>query len=403
VEAPPHDDRKPEEDQGQGPAHGQGPLAGLRILELAGIGPVPFAGMMLADMGADVVRVDRPGVVRGTEVVPFQTSNDLVSRNRRSIGVDLKQPEGVETLLRLVEGADGMFEGFRPGVVERLGVGPEICLARNPRLVYGRMTGWGQDGTLARSAGHDINYIALAGVLGRIGRVGQPPTPPLNLVGDYGGGAMLLAFGLVCALWHAQRTGVGQVVDAAMVDGAALLMMPFFGGRNGAFNTERGTNILDSGAPFYDTYETADGQFVAVGAMEPKFYATLVRLLGLDGEDLPDQMDRSGWPKIKARFREVFATRTRDAWGALLEGTDACFSPVLGLEEVELHPHHAARHAFVDAHGQVQPAPAPRFSATPTAVSRPAPDAGEHTDEVLLEAGLTSAEVAKLRSVGAIA
>jgi alpha-methylacyl-CoA racemase len=380
-----------------------GPLAELRVIELAGIGPVPFAAMMLADMGADVIRVDRLGVVQGTETVPFQQSNDLVSRNRRSVGVDLKHPEGVKTLLHLLDGADAMVEGFRPGVAERLGVGPQECLGRNRRLVYGRMTGWGQDGPLAGAAGHDINYIALAGVLDRIGRVGQRPTPPLNLVGDYGGGAMMLAFGVACALVHAQRTGEGQVVDASMVDGASLLMVPFFGSRHSAFNTERGTNLLDSGAPFYDTYETADAKFVAVGAMEHKFYSTLLRLTGLDAEELPDQMDRSGWPLLKKRLADLFRTRTRHEWCALLEGTDACVSPVLALDEVESHAHNAARRTFVESGGQLQPAPAPRFSATPATLDRPAPDAGQDTDEVLAESGLTSAEVAKLRSLGAIA
>ena len=380
-----------------------GPLTGTRVIELAGIGPVPFAGMLLADMGADVVRVDRAGVVTGAAAVPFQIADDLMNRGRRSVGIDLKHPAGLETALRLVAGADALFEGFRPGVAERLGIGPDTCLAHNPRLVYGRMTGWGQTGPLANAAGHDINYIALAGVLGRIGRQGQPPTPPLNLVGDFGGGAMLLAYGMVCGLLSAARTGRGQVVDAAMIDGAALLMMPFFGGRQGAVNTERGTNLLDSGAPFYDAYETADGAWVAVGAMEPKFYATLLRLLDLDDEELPAQMDRAGWPVLRARFAAVFRTRRRDEWCALLEGTDACFAPVLGLEEVDQHPHQQARRGFPEVGGRVQPAPAPRFSETvapdPSAPPRP----GEHTDEVLVEAGLTSADIDKLRSLGAVA
>ncbi len=380
-----------------------GPLAGVRVVEVAGIGPVPFTAMMLADMGADVVRIDRAGVVRGTEVVPFQPPGDLMNRGRRSVGIDLKHPDGVEAALRLIERAGVLVEGFRPGVAERLGIGPEPCLARNPSLVYGRMTGWGQDGPLAQAAGHDIDYIALAGVLGRIGRAGQPPTPPLNLVGDFGGGAMLLAFGIACALVHAGRTGKGQVIDAAMVEGAALLMMPFFGARLSPHNTGRGTNLLDSGAPFYDTYETKDGRWVAVGAMEPKFYATLLRLLGLEGEDLPEQMDRTGWPVVKARFAEVFRGRTRDEWCAALEGTDACFAPVLGLDEVEHHPHHAARGAFPDVDGVVQPRPAPRFSATPAAVPGPPPEPGQHTDQVLAEAGFTETEIDKLRAAGAIA
>ncbi|HWW52528.1 MAG TPA: CaiB/BaiF CoA-transferase family protein [Acidimicrobiales bacterium] len=380
-----------------------GPLAGVKVIELAGIGPVPFTGMLLADLGADVVRVDRAGVVRGTETVPFQLADDLMSRTRRSIGVDLKHPDGVEAVLRLVESADALVEGFRPGVVERLGVGPDACLARNPRLVYGRMTGWGQDGPLAGAAGHDINYIALAGVLDRIGRAGQPPTPPLNLIGDFGGGAMLLAYGMACALLHAWRTGEGQVVDAAMVEGASLLMIPFFGGRDGGYNTARGTNLLDSGAPFYETYETADGKWIAIGAMEPKFYATLLELLGLAGEDLPAQMDRQGWATVKARFSAVFRTRTRAEWSALLEGTDACFAPVLGLEEVEQHPQHRARGTFVDVEGRLQPAPAPRFGQTKPSSPLPPPGPGQDTDQVLAEIGLTSADIAKLRSVGAIA
>jgi alpha-methylacyl-CoA racemase len=380
-----------------------GPLAGIRIIELAGIGPVPFTGMMLADMGADVIRVDRAGVVQGTEVVPFQPPGDLMNRNRRSIGVDLKHPEGAEVVLRLVQGCDALIEGYRPGVTERLGVGPGECLARNARLVYGRMTGWGQDGPMAQAAGHDINYIALAGVLDRIGRAGQPPTPPLNLVGDFGGGAMFLAFGMACALVHAGRTGQGQIIDAAMVEGSSTLMMPFFGGRDRGLNTERGTNLLDSGAPFYDTYETADRRWVAVGAMEPKFYATLLRLLHLDGTGLPPQMDRDGWPQVRDALAGAFRTRTRDEWCVLLEGTDACFSPVIGLEEVELHPHNAARGTFISVDGRVQPRPVPRFSETPGTVERPPPVPGQHTDEVLAESGLTNEEITRLRSVGAIA
>jgi alpha-methylacyl-CoA racemase len=380
-----------------------GPLAGIRIVELAGIGPVPFTGMMLADMGADVVRVDRAGVVNGTEVVPFQPPGDLTNRNRRSIGVDLKRPDGVEVVLRLVEGCDGLIEGFRPGVAERLGVGPGECLARNASLVYGRMTGWGQDGPMAHAAGHDINYIALAGVLDRIGRAGQPPTPPLNLVGDFGGGAMFLAFGMACALVHAGRTGQGQVIDAAMVEGASTLMMPFFGGRDRVINTGRGTSLLDSGAPFYDSYETADGRWVAVGAMEPKFYATLLRLLELDQVGLPGQMDSDGWPRVRAAIAGAFRSRTRDEWCELLEGTDACFSPVLGLEEVERHPHNAARGTFISVDGRIQPRPVPRMSETPGTVERPPPVPGQHTDEVMAELGMNSEEITRLRGTGAIA
>jgi len=378
-----------------------GPLEGIRIIELAGIGPVPFAGMVLADMGADVIRVDRAGVVKGTETVPFQLANDVMSRGRRSIGVDLKHPDGVATLLTLVEGADALIEGFRPGVAERLGIGPEPCLARNPRLVYGRMTGWGQTGPLAQTAGHDIDYIALAGVLGRIGRAGQPPTAPLNLVGDFGGGAVVLVCGVACALLHVARHGAGQVVDAAMVDGAALLMAPFFAGRDRP--NSRGTGLLDTGAPFYDTYETADGRWVAVGALEPKFYADLLRLLSLDGADLPGQMDPAGWPELRAAFGQAFATRTRDEWCALATGLDACVAPVLELDELAGHPHHVARRSFPDVAGEVQPGPAPRFSATPAEVRWPPPDPGRDTDDGLAEAGLSPEDICRLRDVGAVA
>jgi len=294
-------------------------------------------------------------------------------------------------------------------VMERLGLGPDVCLERNPALVYGRITGFGQDGPLARAAGHDINYIALAGVLGRIGRRDQPPTPPLNLIGDFGGGGMLLAFGLLCGLLEARATGRGQVVDAAMIDGSALLMLPFFGGRrrgaegSGGGWGERGTNLLDSGAPFYDAYETADGKWVSVGAIEPQFFAELVRRLGLDPADLRPQMEQEGWEETRARFAEVFRQRTRDEWCAALEGSDACFSPVLGLDEVDSHPHNAARSGFPELDGVVQPAPAPRLSVTPGAVRRPPPAAGQHTDEVLAEwAGLDPGEIEKLRAAGAV-
>jgi alpha-methylacyl-CoA racemase len=326
-----------------------------------------------------------------------------MNRNRRSIGVDLKHPDGVEVVLRLVEGCDGLIEGFRPGVTERLGVGPGECLARNTRLVYGRMTGWGQDGPMAHAAGHDINYIALAGVLDRIGRAGQAPTPPLNLVGDFGGGAMFLAFGMACALVHAGRTGQGQVIDAAMVEGASTLMMPFFGGRDRVVNAGRGTSLLDSGAPFYDSYETADGRWVAVGAMEPKFYGTLLRLLELDQFGLPEQMDPDGWPRIRAAIAGAFRSRTRDEWCELLEGTDACFSPVLGLEEVEHHRHHAARGTFISVDGRIQPRPVPRLSETPGTVERPPPVPGQHTDELMAELGMNDEEITRLRGTGAIA
>jgi alpha-methylacyl-CoA racemase len=381
----------------------QGPLRGVRVVEIASLAPGPFAGCLLADMGADVVRVDR------REAVGVDPGGQLLGRGRRSVGADLKHPDGVETVLRLVEAADLLIEGFRPGVMERLGLGPEVCLERNPALVYGRITGFGQNGPLARAAGHDINYIALAGVLGRIGRRDQPPTPPLNLIGDFGGGGMLLAFGLLCGLLEARATGRGQVVDAAMIDGSALLMLPFFGGRrrgsepSGGGWGERGTNLLDSGAPFYDAYETADGKWVSVGAIEPQFFAELVARLGLDPAELRPQMEQEGWEETRARFARVFRQRTRDEWCAALEGSDACFAPVLGLEEVAGHPHHVARSAFLEVDGVVQPRPAPRLSVTPGAVRRPPPAAGQHTDEVLAEwTGLESSEIEKLRSAGAV-
>lgn len=379
-----------------------GPLSGVKVVEIAGIGPGPFAAMMLADMGAEVVRVDRAGQVNPA----FDTSRpnlEVLNRGRRSIGVDLKHPDGVETVLRLVERADALIEGFRPGVAERLGIGPEVCLARNPRLVYGRMTGWGQDGPYAQAAGHDINYIALAGALAHFGRAGQKPTPPINLVGDFGGGGMLMAFGIACALVEAGRSGQGQVVDAAMVDGSALLMTMIWGFRALGIWGERGTNVLDTGAPFYDTYETADGKFVSVGALEPQFYRELLERTGLLGEvDPARQMDQSAWPELRERLTAVFRSKTRDEWCELLDGTDACFAPVLTMDEAVGHPHLVARRTIVTEHGVAQPAPAPRFSRTPGAIRRPPAWPGEHTDEVLTEWGFDEAELAKLREAGAI-
>ena len=375
-----------------------GPLAGVRVVELAGIGPGPFAAMMLADMGAEVLRVDRAAAVG--EPAPVW---DVNARGRRSVGVDLKHPAGPEIVLRLVERADALIEGFRPGVTERLGLGPDECLARRPRLVYGRMTGWGQDGPYAAEAGHDITYAAVAGALAHIGRAGQPPTPPLNLIADFGGGGMLLALGVVSAVLSAQRTGEGQVVDAAMVDGVALLMAPFFMAlRTGYFTEERGTNLLDSGAPFYDCYACADGRYVAVGALEPQFYAALVAGLGLDPADLGEQHDRAGWPAMRARFGAVFATRTRDEWVTHFAGRDACVAPVNTTEETFEDPHMLARGTVVEPDGVAQPAPAPRFSGTPAAVDRPPPESGEHTDDVLAELGYDRAAVETLRRAGAI-
>jgi alpha-methylacyl-CoA racemase len=384
-----------------------GPLSGVKIIEVAGIGPGPFAALMLSDMGADVIRVDRASNAAGGD--PSAPPSDTLNRGRRSIALDLKSPEGVSVLLDLVSRADALIEGFRPGVAERLGFGPEVCAERNPKLVFGRMTGWGQDGPYAQAAGHDINYIALGGVLAHLGRAGEKPTPPINLVGDFGGGGMLLAFGVVCALFEAQRSGRGQVVDAARVDGSAPLMIWAFRAM-GIWSEERGTNLLDTGAHFYDTYECADGGFVSVGSIEPQFYAELLRLTGLEesytarGEELPHQHDKARWPEMKARLAEIFRTRTRDEWCALMEGTDVCFAPVLTMTEALEHPHNVARGTFTEVAGVPQPAPAPRFSRTPGAIQRPPAHAGQHTDEILADwLGANAETIAALRASGAVA
>ena len=378
-----------------------GPLTGVRVVEVAGIGPGPFAAMVLADMGADVVRVDRVQAVGGDFSKP---NKEILNRGRRSVGVDLKHPDGVETVLRLAESADALIEGFRPGVAERLGIGPDTCLARNAALVYARMTGWGQEGPYAKAAGHDINYIALAGALAHFGRAGGKPTPPINLVGDFGGGGLLLAFGIVCGILEARGSGKGQVVDAAMVDGSALLMTMMWGLRSiGFWEDELGTNVLDTGAPFYDTYETADGKFISIGSLEPQFYAELLERTGLSGEDLPAQMDRAGWPILRERFSELFRSKTRDEWCDVLEQTDACFAPVLTMTECAEHPHVKARDTIVDdANGVAQPAPAPRFSRTAPSLGRPPAWPGQHTDEVLVDWGIDAGEVEKLRDAGAV-
>ena len=379
-----------------------GPLTGIRVVELAGIGPGPFCAMVLADMGAEVIKVDRAGSVRDTET--GATSPIVFDRGRRSIGVDLKHPEGVETVLKLVEQADALIEGFRPGVTERLGIGPDDCLARNPKLVYGRMTGWGQEGPYASTAGHDINYIALAGALHPIGRRGEAPVPPLNLVGDFGGGGMLLALGVCAALVESARSGQGQVVDAAMVDGAALLTTMFHAFRAmGTWREERGTNLLDTGAHFYDVYETSDHEYVSIGSIEPQFYAELLQRAGVaDDPDFAVQMDMGRWPELKVKIAEVFRTKTRAEWCELMEHTDVCFAPVLSLGEAPLHPHNVARSTFVEVAGAVQPAPAPRFSRTPSAIQRPPAWPGEHTEEALVDWGFTAGEVAKLKAAGAV-
>jgi len=381
-----------------------GPLQGYKIVELAGIGPGPFAGMMLSDMGAEVVRVDRAQSVREGAGAPV---SDVLGRGRRSIGVDLKHPQGRETVLRLVAGADAVIEGFRPGVTERLGVGPEDCLARNPRLIYGRMTGWGQDGPYASSAGHDINYIALSGTLSMIGRAGESPVPPLNLIGDFGGGGMLLAFGVVCALLEMTRSGRGQVIDAAMVDGAALLAAMIHGLRAAGMWGERGTNLLDTGAWYYEVYETADGGYVSFGSIEPQFVAELLRITGLaddvDGRGpLPMQNDQSSWPAMKERVAALVKTKTRHEWCELLEGSDACFAPVLSAEEAPSYPHNKQRGTFVDVAGVLQPAPAPRFSRTVAEIAGPPTAAGTETDQVLADWGFEDSEISQLREVGAI-
>ncbi len=379
-----------------------GPLQGVTIIELAGIGPGPFCAMMLSDMGADVIRVDRAGAVRGGD--PNVPPIDVLGRGRRSIGLDLKSPDGVEALMRFVEKADGLTEGFRPGVTERLGIGPDDCMARNPKLVYGRMTGWGQSGPYAHTAGHDINYIALAGALEPIGRRGEAPVPPLNLVGDFGGGGMYLAFGMVCAILEARSSGEGQVVDAAMVDGAASLMAFFHGFRAmGVWNDDRGTNMLDTGAPYYDVYETSDEKFVSIGSIEPQFYAELREKLGLDDPKWDAQQTRVDWPDRKADLAEIFRTKSRDEWCEIIEGSDVCFAPVLSIEEAPQHPHNVARGTFTEVAGVTQPGPAPRFSRTEAKIPRPAAHAGQHSDELLAEFGFDDSEIASLRDSGAVA
>jgi alpha-methylacyl-CoA racemase len=375
-----------------------GPLAGFRIVEIAGIGPAPMCAMLLADLGATVLRVER--MQASGLGIDKPVRFEIMNRSRHAVAVDLKKKDGVETVLRLVAGADAFIEGFRPGVAERLGIGPERCLARNGRLVYGRMTGWGQTGPLAQAAGHDLNYIALTGVLDAIGRAGQKPTPPLNLVGDFGGGALYLALGIACGLLEAQRSGKGQVVDAAMTDGAASLMTMFFGMHAaGQFTTMRGTNILDSGAFFYEVYECADGRHVAVAPIEDKFLAELFRLLALDPADFPAKLDAAGWPAAKKKLAAVFRTKTQAEWCRLLEGSDACFAPVLSLDEAPAHPHNKARGTFVTIDGITQPAPAPRFSRTPSATPTP-PEAP--TSEALREWGFGEDEIAALREAGAV-
>ena len=379
-----------------------GPLEGIRVIELAGIGPCPMCGMLLAELGADVVRVDR---IQGSGLgIDMPREHSFVERSRRSIAVDLKRPVGVDLLLDLCERADALIEGFRPGVMERLGIGPERCAERNPRLVYGRITGWGQTGPLAQAAGHDLNYIALTGALHAIGRQGQPPTPPLNLVGDFGGGTMYLALGVVAALFEASRSGRGQVVDAAMTDGAASLMTAAYALRSaGVTSDTRGVNVLDSGAPYYEVYETSDGRHIALAPIEGKFYAELLERLEIDAQSLPQTHDRDDWPAQKAEIAALIKSRSRDEWCALLEGTDACFAPVLSMAEAPHHPHNRARETFIEREGRWQPNAAPRFSRTPSAVRGPPAMPGDHTRTVLADWGLAADEIQTLLDQGIVA
>jgi alpha-methylacyl-CoA racemase len=386
-----------------------GPLKGLRVIEMVGIGPCPFAAMMLADMGAEVIRIDRkPDPNALTPYPMLGTKFDVMARGRRSLALDLKDPRARQLLLDLIAKADVLVEGFRPGVMERLGLGPDACLDRNPRLVYGRVTGWGQSGPLSQAAGHDLNYVALSGMLHAMGRASSPPAPPLNLVGDFGGGAMMLAFGVVCAALEAKNSGKGQVVDAAMTDGAALLGAMMYGLRAfGSWSDEREANLLDGGAPFYDCYACADGRMISIGAIEPQFYAQLLALTGASGSECDDpqfrkQWRQADWPELKRKFAALFATRTRDDWCALLEGTDVCFAPVLDMAEAPHHPHNAARATFVERDGVTQPAPAPRFSRTPADIGSPPSRPGQDSAQVLQEWGWSGASVEALQRAGVV-
>src|SRR5579871_529994 len=378
-----------------------GPLSGIRVVEFAAIGPAPFACMLLADLGAEVTRIDRPAGARGLRTV--DPDRDIVNRGKRSLELDLRTPEGIAAALDLAGAADVLVEGLRPGVMERLGLGPDVCLERNPRLVYGRMTGWGQDGPLAQAAGHDINYIALTGALNSIGRRGEAPVPPLNLVGDFGGGGVYLALGVVAGMLEAQKSGKGQVIDVAMIDGAASLMAGVYGLHGaGVWNDNRGENILDTGAHYYNTYETRDGKYIAIGSIEPKFYAELLRLSGLEGEKLPRQNDRTQWPAFQEKLKALFKTKTRDEWCEIMEGSEVCFAPVLDMREAPAHPHNRQRGTFVEVENVVQPAPAPRFMRTPSKIQRPPARPGEHTEEALRDWGVSAADVERLRASGAI-
>jgi alpha-methylacyl-CoA racemase len=371
-----------------------GPLHGLKVIEMVGIGPGPFCAMLLADMGAEVIRIDRR-----SDQKRMEPRFDVLARGRRSIALDLKQAAAVEVALELIGKADALIEGFRPGVMERLGLGPDICLGRNARLVYGRMTGWGQTGPLAHAAGHDLNYIALSGMLHAIGRADGPPPPPLNLVGDFGGGAMMLAFGIVCALLESQQSNRGQVVDAAMTEGSALLGTLMYGLKaGGRWSTTRGVNLLDGGAHFYDTYECSDGKYIALAAIEPAFYAEVLTLMGIENAAFERQMDAKAWPELKRLLAARIKMKSRSEWCTLLEGTDACFAPVLDMEEAPAHAHNVARRAFIEIEGVVQPSPAPRFSRTPGAVSAPPAQAGAHSESILRDWGFDVERIARLKA-----
>ena len=375
---------------------GQGPLSGLKVVEFAGIGPGPFCGMLLSDLGADVVRIDRKGKGRASPA-------DITSRGRRSIGLDLKNPDAIETCLKLMEGADAVFEGFRPGVMERLGLGPDVALKRNPKLVYGRMTGWGQFGPYANAAGHDMNYIAITGALHAIGTKDKP-IPPLNLVGDFGGGALYLAFGLLAGVLNARSTGQGQVIDCAMSDGAASLMSMFYGFKaGGMWKDERRVNLLDGGAHFYDTYQCADGKWISIGSIEPQFYALLLEKTGINDPEFAAQMDRASWDSLRDKLGHVIAQKTQAEWCEIMDATDVCFAPVLDLDEAPKHAHNVARKTFVELEGVIQPAPAPRFSATPGAIQGPPPAIGAHDMEALGDWGFSPAAIDALKASGALA
>ena len=377
-----------------------GPLAGIKIIEFAGLGPVPFCAMMLSDLGAEIIRIDRK--TSKPETITTRPGNP-VDRGRRSLAVDLKRPEGIALVLKLLAQTDALLEGFRPGVMERLGLGPDVCFARNQRLVYGRMTGWGQTGPLAHAAGHDINYIALTGALHAMGRAGEPPAAPLNLVGDYGGGGMLLAVGVLAAILETRTSGKGQIIDAAMTDGSASLMTLFYGMKAaGLWSTQRSSNLLDGAAHFYDTYVCSDGRFIAIGAIEPQFYTLLLELCNIDDPDFSRQMSPAAWPQLKEKLTILFKTRSRLEWCELLEGTDVCFAPVLDMEEAPQHPHNQARETFITRDGVVQPAPAPRFSRTKPEIQHSPARPGEHSREILADWGFNADELRALEAAAAI-